>query len=75
MDSAGLITGVIRLEQHSRATGNVRNDNDDVSVWEIVAGTVLPRSGNVRRDSDDVSVRKLEDKIDPPIHTESEQPP
>ena len=51
MDSAGLCTGEIRLEQHFRATGNVRNDSDDVSVWELV------------------------DKIDLPIHTESEQQP
>ena len=36
MDSAGLFTGESRLEQHFRATGNVRNDSDDVSVWENV---------------------------------------
>ena len=40
-----------------------------------VAGTTLPHNGTVRRDSDDVSVMELVDKIDPPIHTESEQPP
>ena len=51
MDSASLCTGEIRLEQHFRATGNVRNDRVGVSVKEYV------------------------DKIDPPIHTESEQPP
>ena len=29
-------TTEIRLEQHFRATGNVRSDSDDDSVWELV---------------------------------------
>ena len=29
-------TTEIRLEQHFRATGNVRSDSDNVSVWEVV---------------------------------------
>ena len=58
-DSTDLITDERRLEQHFHATGNVRNDRNDVSVWENLAGTILPHNGSVRRDSDDVSVWEL----------------
>ena len=34
-------TTEIWLEQHFRATGNVRSDTDDVSVWELVDKTSL----------------------------------
>ena len=30
--------GQIRVEQHFRAPRNVRRDNNDVSVWELVCG-------------------------------------
>ena len=36
MVSAGFFIGEIWLEEHFRATGNVRNDSDDVSVKELV---------------------------------------
>ena len=42
--------------------------------WHL-AGTILQRNGNIQRRRDDVSVWELVEKIDPPIHTESEQPP
>ena len=42
--SAGLCTVEMRLEQHFRATGNVPNDSDDVSVWELVDTIELTES-------------------------------